>query len=134
MPTLAATDPEMGNSAAPGIGFAISSNSVRDVVRQLVADGHVSRSGRASLGVDLRSDPRGGASVVDVADGGPAARAGIRAGDLIVTIARQATPTVDDVATVLATVRPGKRVPVALITSAGAHRTVIVTLGEFQGS
>jgi putative serine protease PepD len=37
IPTLAAIDPDMGNSAAPGIGFAISSNSVRRVADQLIA-------------------------------------------------------------------------------------------------
>jgi S1-C subfamily serine protease len=37
IPTLAAIDPDMGNSAAPGIGFAIASNSVRRVADQLIA-------------------------------------------------------------------------------------------------
>jgi putative serine protease PepD len=37
IPTLAAVDPQMGNSAAPGIGFAISSNTVRRVADQLIA-------------------------------------------------------------------------------------------------
>jgi S1-C subfamily serine protease len=36
IPTLAAIDPDMGNSAAPGIGFAIPSNSVRRVADQLI--------------------------------------------------------------------------------------------------
>jgi putative serine protease PepD len=70
MPTLAARDPELGDSAAPGIGFAISSDSVRSVVKQLVAGGRVTRSGRVSLGVDLRTDPQGGALVAGVTRGG----------------------------------------------------------------
>jgi putative serine protease PepD len=37
IPTLAALDPQMGNSAAPGIGFAIASNTVRQVADQLIA-------------------------------------------------------------------------------------------------
>jgi putative serine protease PepD len=37
IPTLAAIDPDMGNSAAPGIGFAIASNTVRRVADQLIA-------------------------------------------------------------------------------------------------
>jgi S1-C subfamily serine protease len=36
IPTLAALDPDMGDSAAPGIGFAIPSNSVRRVADQLI--------------------------------------------------------------------------------------------------
>jgi S1-C subfamily serine protease len=36
IPTLAALDPELGNGAAPGIGFAIPSNTVRSVATRLV--------------------------------------------------------------------------------------------------
>ncbi|HEX4672282.1 MAG TPA: trypsin-like peptidase domain-containing protein [Solirubrobacteraceae bacterium] len=39
IPTLAAVDRQIGNSAAPGIGFAIPSNTVRRVADQLIA-GH----------------------------------------------------------------------------------------------
>ncbi|HEX4719177.1 MAG TPA: trypsin-like peptidase domain-containing protein, partial [Thermoleophilaceae bacterium] len=35
IPTLAAVDPEMGGSQAPGIGFAIDSNTVRRVAGAL---------------------------------------------------------------------------------------------------
>ncbi len=35
IPTLAALDPQMGSSVAPGIGFAIDSNTVRRVARAL---------------------------------------------------------------------------------------------------
>jgi S1-C subfamily serine protease len=37
IPTLAAIDTQIGNSAAPGIGFAIDSNTVRQVADQLIA-------------------------------------------------------------------------------------------------
>jgi len=39
IPTLAATDPQLGAGAAPGIGFAIPSNTVHDVATQLVNQG-----------------------------------------------------------------------------------------------
>ncbi|HZA80046.1 MAG TPA: trypsin-like peptidase domain-containing protein, partial [Actinomycetes bacterium] len=39
IPTLAATDPELGGSAAPGIGFAIPGNTVRDIATQLIGQG-----------------------------------------------------------------------------------------------
>jgi S1-C subfamily serine protease len=41
IPTLAALDPQLGNSAAAGIGFAIPSNDVVAVARQLIAHGRV---------------------------------------------------------------------------------------------
>jgi S1-C subfamily serine protease len=37
IPTLAALDPQLGSAAAPGIGFAIASNTVRRVADQLIA-------------------------------------------------------------------------------------------------
>jgi S1-C subfamily serine protease len=39
IPTLAALDPEFGNAQAPGIGFAIPSNTVRRVADQLIGEG-----------------------------------------------------------------------------------------------
>ena len=47
IPTLAATDPQMGDSAAPGIGFAIPSSMVKTVADQIIKDGKVTDSGRA---------------------------------------------------------------------------------------
>jgi S1-C subfamily serine protease len=41
IPTLTALDPQLGDTAAPGIGFAIPSNVVVDVAGQLIANGHV---------------------------------------------------------------------------------------------
>jgi putative serine protease PepD len=41
IPTLTALDPQLGNTAAPGIGFAIPSNVVVDVAGQLIANGRV---------------------------------------------------------------------------------------------
>lgn len=39
IPTLAATDPGLGDSAAPGIGFAIPASMVRTVADQIIRDG-----------------------------------------------------------------------------------------------
>jgi putative serine protease PepD len=129
VPTLAALDPELGGSAAPGIGFAISSNTVRSIVPQLIARGRVQSSGRAWLGVDLRTAPSGGALVAAVTRGGPAATAGIKAGDMIVGVAGGPTPTTDDIAVALAQQRPGATVSVQ-VHGANASRTVRIKLGQ----
>ncbi len=50
IPTLAARLPEQGG-AAPGIGFAIPSDTVRKIAKQLIKTGHVTNSDRASLGI-----------------------------------------------------------------------------------
>jgi putative serine protease PepD len=133
VPTLAALDPEFGNNAAPGIGFAISSNTVKSIARQLIANGRVTESGRASLGVELQSLPSGaGAMVVAVVAHGAAAAAGLTAGEVITKIGSAPTPTVDAVALALATRRPGQRVAVT-VGAPGGTRTLQVTLGQVGG-
>jgi putative serine protease PepD len=133
VPTLAALDPELGGSAAPGIGFAISSNTVRAIAPQLIAHGRVQSSGRAWLGVELRTVPTGGALVAAVVSGGPAADAGLRAGDTIISVAGKATPTTDDVSVALAQEKPGATVPVKVV-GANPTRTVQVKLGQAPAS
>ena len=133
VPTLAALDPELGNSAAPGIGFAISGNTVRSIAPQLIARGQVSATGRAWLGVDLRTISTGGVLVASVTAGGPAAKAGIRAGDQLVQIGGQPATTVDAIAVALAEHRPGDTVPVGVRDASGA-RTMNVALGELPAA
>jgi putative serine protease PepD len=138
IPTLAATDPELGGSAAPGIGFAIPSNVVTDIAGQLVRDGKVTNSHRAAIGATVTtvSDAQGkpvGVGVVSVTPGGPAATAGISGGDVITSVAGQQVTSTQQLATVLAGLDVGKTIPVA-ITSASGRRTVQVTLGELTGS
>jgi putative serine protease PepD len=129
IPTLAALDPELGGSAAPGIGFAISSNTVRSIVPQLIAHRRVTASGRAGLGVELRTMPGGGALVAAVTSGGPAAAAGIAPGDVLVSIAGSPASTTDDIAVALAQQKPGATVPVE-VRGPNGTRTVKVKLAQ----
>jgi putative serine protease PepD len=129
IPTLAATDPEFDGAAADGIGFAISSNTVKQIAGQLVAHGRVVDSGRAWLGVDLRSLPTGGVLVASVVRNGPAEAAGIRQNDVIVKLGGRLTPTADDVAVALAAQRPGAGMAVELVRG-GATEHLHVTPGQ----
>jgi len=133
IPTLAATDPQIGG-AAPGIGFAISSSTVTSIAGQIAKYGHVVRSHRAYLGVELAAGLTRGAIVVAVQSGSPAARAGIRPGEVITAIAGQQVAGPEGVAEVLAALHPGQSVSVDLLTPSGARRTVKVTLGQYPGS
>jgi putative serine protease PepD len=131
IPTLAATDPELGGAQAPGIGFAIPSDTVNRVARQLIANGSMSQSGRAFLGVEVATAPGApGAVVAGVERSGPAAKAGIAPGDVIVSVAGQPTPTADDLTTVLANLKSGQRVPVVVVRPNGTRKTFQVTLGQ----
>jgi S1-C subfamily serine protease len=91
---------------AQGLGFAVPSNTARWVVGELLAHGRVRRRWLGVTGttvglpralvreLDLVSDQA--VEVLDVASGGPAAVAGVRAGDLVVAAAGRVTTSVDD--------------------------------------
>ena len=71
-------------SNAQGIGFAVPINMVKDLLPNLMDNGHVERGW---LGMTVVEEPgKHSAQVVDVYPGGPAAAAGLRAGDRVTTI------------------------------------------------
>jgi putative serine protease PepD len=119
--------------AAGGIGFAIPSDTVTSIARQLITTGEVANSGRAALGItaetvaDASGQPAG-VGVVSVTPGGAADKAGIKAGDIILAVGGQATDSVNALQSVLATHKPGDQVQVRLSRN-GSQSTVTVTLG-----
>src|SRR5580704_1868519 len=130
IPTLAASDPQMGG-AAVGIGFAIPSDTVTSIARQLVA------TGRAALGItaETLADASGqpaGVGVVTAQPGGPAAHAGIRAGDIILAVDGKTTDSVTALQSVLAAVKPGDQVRVRLSRD-GTQGMVTATVGALTG-
>jgi putative serine protease PepD len=133
IPTLGVTDPQVGTTAA-GIGFAIPSNTVTDIAAQLVKNGKVTNSHRAYLGVQVGdTTDASGVLVGTVTAGQPADKAGIKAGDVIVSVAGKPTPTSADLSTVLAGLKPGQTVQVGLRHQDGSKGTVSLTLGEYPG-
>lgn len=133
IPTLAATDPELG-SAAPGIGFAIPSSLVENIATQIVEHGHVVNSHRAYLGVQIGDTNGEGVYIGSVAAGGPADKAGIRPGDVVTAVGGKPTATVDDLTSVLSELKPGTTVSVQIVTQSGARKTVRLTLATYPGS
>ncbi|MGW3492810.1 S1C family serine protease [Streptomyces sp. NPDC001020] len=134
IPTLAAIDPGLGNSAAPGIGFAIPANMVKTIADQIVRTGRVTQSGRAALGITGRTVVNVGyrpvgVAVVQVKHGGAADRAGLRAGDIIVKVGDQDITTITSLAEALAGDKPGQRTTVTYLRD-GSRKTADVTLSE----
>jgi S1-C subfamily serine protease len=133
IPTLAATDPQLGGSAA-GIGFALPSNLVKDIAGQIVAKGKVVDSHRAFLGIRVGDTNGNGVLVGAVTAGGAAARAGMRVGDVITSVDGTATSTSGALSTVLAGLKPGQKVPVVVKHQNGRKATLHVTLGSLRGN
>lgn len=132
IPTIAATDPQLGGSAT-GIGFAIPSSVVSDIAGQIVRYGHVVNSHRAYLGADVAAGLGSGAVVGAVQSGGPADKAGITPGDVIISIAGEPINVATDVADVLATLMPSQTVAVGIVKLDGSQSTVQVRLTQFPG-
>ena len=138
IPTLTAVDQELGGTY-PGIGFAIASDTAKMIADQIVSSGKVTDSGIASLGITGRSVANAdskpvGAGVVDVTSGGPAANAGIVAGDVITSLNKVAVPSMAALSAELATLNPGQQVPVGITKPDGTSSTVTVTLGTLAVS
>lgn len=130
IPTLAASDPQLGGAAA-GIGFAIPSRIITDIAGQLVANGHVTNSHRAYLGVRLASfSQQNGALISSVVAGGPADKAGLQAGDLVTTADGKPIGSADDLTSALARRAPGDKMSVTVQRQDGSTKTLTITLGE----
>ncbi|MFD7326599.1 S1C family serine protease [Streptomyces sp. NPDC059875] len=134
IPTLAATNPELGGSSAPGIGFAIPVSMVRTVTDQIIKDGKVTDSGRAALDITGRTvldddyEPAGVAVVEAPADGA-AGRAGLKPGDVITRLGDAEITTITSLSEALAAMKPGDKVTVTY-ERAGRADKAEVTLGE----
>ncbi|WP_459802006.1 S1C family serine protease [Herbidospora sp. RD11066] len=133
IPTLGANNPEQG--PADGIGFAIPSATATDIGKQIIQNGRVVNTRRAALGVQVgtaigdNGEPIG-VQVGAVTRNGPSAKAGIRPGDVITSVNGQATEDTATLSEVLATLKPGQKVPVVVKRPDGSQTTVQVTLGE----
>src|SRR5271165_398045 len=116
VPTLAARLPNEAG-AAPGIGFAIPSNTVKNIADQLIKNGKVTNSDRATLGITAQtaastSGTPAGVAVLAVDNGGTAANAGVRAGDIIVGINDTSVSSVQVLESTLSTLTPGTKVTI----------------------
>jgi S1-C subfamily serine protease len=143
VPTLTILNPTF-SSPASGIGFAVPSNRVKLIVPQLIATGHVTHTGRASLGVgDVTIDASvaaqynlpvdHGVLIASVTQNGPATTAGLRVGDVIVQIDNRPVTDVQSMRDALLSKSPGDTVAVA-INRGGQQMTVNVTLVELPAN
>ena len=108
-----------------GIGFAVPSDTVREIVPKLEAGQSVERPW---LGLSTTTSTTGGAQVGAVNAGGPAGQAGVREGDTVTRIDGKAISDPDGVADAIASHAPGDRIEVEL-RRGGAEQTLEITLG-----
>jgi len=69
-----------------------------------------------------------------VTGGSPAAKAGLKAGEVIVSVSGKPTTSSDELGSVLAAYKPGQTVTLKVMHQSGATDLVKVTLGEYPGT
>lgn len=127
------------NGGNVGIGFAIPSKQVKAVVAELKSSGAVRRGW---LGVQIQDVDKdlakgfglenpSGALVADVVDDSPAAKAGLKIGDVINRFDDKEIDTAKSLSIAVADTDPSKNVPVRVLRD-GHQKTLRVKLGEAE--
>ncbi len=108
---------KISQAGIEGIGFAVPSDTVRYVVSQIMRYGHVRRPW---IGASLQSAGSKGLGllVVSVAANGPAAKAGLRPGDMVIQINGSPVSRVRDVISRLEHAEPGQVIQVTVLRGA----------------
>ena len=113
---------------AQNIGFAIPIDKARSLADRLKSGQGPAPTAFLGVSTTETSDGSGGAQVVDLVAGGPAAKGGIAVGDLIVSFDGKPVATADALSGLVQAHQPGDTVQV-VVERNGASRTVSVTLG-----
>ena len=130
------------SSDAEGLGFAIPINDAIKVAQDLLENGYV--SGRPYMGITYLAVTDAqtaaqlnvtayGVYVVEVVKGGPAEKAGLQAGDRIVSVDGTEIASKDDLGTLMQKHAAGDTLSITIARD-GQMQTVNVTLGEKTAS
>lgn len=131
-------DPLTGTQGGSiGLGFAIPIDQVRRVVVQLIRTGRATHS---VIDADLNGNFSGSGAQIAAAGShgapavavhGPAARAGLRPGDVVVRVGNQPIASADALMDAIRSLPPGSRVEVTFIRHGQTLRTAL-TLGSAE--
>ena len=122
-----------GQASIDNIGFAIPIDQVKDLITQLIETGEIVQP---YLGVSVRTVSTegqqygvpAGAYVVSVEEGGPAARAGVRAGDVITALNGDAVETQQELTSLKSQYKVGQTVTLTVVRG-GETLALEVVLG-----
>ena len=127
------------SAGVEGLGFAIPSTTVKEIVDQLIAQGYV--SGRPSLGLTLRETSiterqfyrlPSGLLITGITENSDAARKGLKAGDILIELDEKNTPDQASLEAVIYSHKAGDALD-AVIYRSGRYYSVQLVLGEATG-
>ena len=124
------------SAGVEGLGFAIPSTTVKEIVDQLMQQGYV--SGRPLLGIECNEVSSyyqqfyrlpAGIRVMSLTDGGPAEAAGLQAGDIILSMDGSRVTTLDEMNAKMYSYAVGDSAVLAVYRE-GKQLSITVTFGE----
>jgi S1-C subfamily serine protease len=129
--SAAAVDPTVGGGAtANGIGYAIPINYARDIALQLIHTGKVRHASFGATGSTVLAGLEVGGYIKQVSPGGPADKAGLKPGDVIVVADGKVIQTFDQLTVIVEQHKPGDRISVTYYPKDSSTKTTTsVTLG-----
>jgi serine protease Do len=119
-----------------GVGFAMPSNTVREVYDQLTSAEH--RVARGSIGVTFNPQTpalarvygvKQGVTISGVTPGQGAEKAGLQAEDTITSVNGKQVKNGDDLVNIISNIKPGTKVPVEYVRN-GQQKQAAVTVGD----
>lgn len=126
------------DATAQGLGFAVSSNTIREITDEIIKNGKVERgiigiryqpvSSRAAVSLGLPAQTTG-IIITEILKGSPAEQSGLRARDVITKINEVRIDAEHPVQSILLRLRPGDKVKLTIIRE-GKQQIVDVTLGK----
>jgi putative serine protease PepD len=107
-----------------GVGFSVPINAAKSAAQTLIAGGTVKH---AFVGVRIES-VTGGAKITKIVAGSPAAKAGLKVGDVVTSFDGKAITSADELTAVVSAAKAGEQVTVT-VKRGGSTQHVTVTLG-----
>jgi serine protease Do len=128
------------SQTSAGVGFAVPINLARSVMDGFLKGGRVARGYLgiepqdidAGLAKDFGAPNTDGALITDVTPNSPAAKAGLKAGDVVVGINGREITTADSLRVTVSELAPGSEAKVKIYRN-GNPKTIGVTLAERPG-
>lgn len=120
---------------AEGLGFATPIEIARDVATDLLTDGEVHHGFLGVAGDDIdpdlaqRNNIVGGAVITEVGAGTPAAAAGLRPGDLVISVNARPVVSMSSLVLAIRRLEPGSTAIIGTLRD-GERRDIVVVLGE----
>ncbi len=116
-----------GETGSIGLGFAIPINTAKRIAEELIATGD---SKTPIIGVVLNTAYTGeGAEISEITPGGPAEKAGLRVGDVIIGFNDRQVADSTELVVVIRSYAPGEQIEISVIRR-GQNSTIPLTLGS----